>query len=132
MIELRSPQATGCLGTQGFAGDSSCPRWLFYLCLANPLAAQRPNRSNEWVREWLDPNGDIPEGTELFETAHMLRTLFAENGEVQPYFVMSSPKLPRDVGTSPLRDDLGPQGTELVYISTIWIDEVVRTLRSMC
>lgn len=94
--------------------------------------AQRPNRSNEWVREWLDPNGDIPEGTELFETAHMLRTLFAENGEVQPYFVMSSPKLPRDVGTSPLRDDLGPQGTELVYISTIWIDEVVRTLLSMC
>lgn len=102
---------------------------LFESWLIQKPTAQEPNRSNRWVSEWLDPNADIRDGSVLADVAHALETFYMQNGDVDPAFL--DMELPRDQGTSLIFPALGPEGTEMVYIQTIWIDPGVSTTPSM-
>lgn len=82
--------------------------------------AEYPERSNEWISEFLEP--PLPEDGTYKSTAHALKELYEKNGEPQPSFGMFKIQIPGDQGTSSAADDLGPQGAELVYLPLIWID----------
>lgn len=94
--------------------------------------AQTPDRSNQWVSDWLAVDGDLQHNVATGDCVQVLRTFYTKDGEIQPALAMSNPKIQRDQGVSAVADDLGPQGTEIVYISLIWIDENVRIIQSTC
>lgn len=82
--------------------------------------AEYPERSNEWISEFLEPS--LPKDNMYKATAKAMKELYEENGGVQPSFAMFNIKIQGDQGTSSAADDLGPQGAELVYFPTIWIN----------
>lgn len=92
--------------------------------------AQEPNRGNRWVSEWLGPDANIRDGTENDNFAHALEAFYTPQGDVNGSVLLLELELPRDQGTSPLEPDLGPQGTEMVYMPMIWIDPGVSTTPS--
>lgn len=75
-------------------------------------------RNNDWIR-LLDPTRNYPQDTR--ETAHGLQSLYDPDGTVNRAIEYKGTSEVRADGTD-IHTDLGPTGTELVYISAIWID----------
>ncbi|KAG8167415.1 hypothetical protein KVR01_003104 [Diaporthe batatas] len=83
-----------------------------------PAAQAGPGRTNDWLN-LLDPRREYADNTE--ETARGLQALYASDGSVHQSFINKDFSEPRGDGTS-IYGDLGPTGTELVYIPAFWID----------
>lgn len=90
--------------------------------------AETPDGNNDWVRELLDLT--IRKENPISGTAYALQTLYTPNGEIRNAIALGNVRIPGGLsqGTSPIADFLGPQGTEIVYISAIWIDYAVSTI----
>lgn len=95
--------------------------------ILKPTAHGGPERNNDW-KALLQVKSDekLPETSE--DTAIALQSLYQSDGSVQPTisFRATSDQRPDDVVR--IADDLGPQGTELVYITSFWIHIDVRLI----
>lgn len=89
--------------------------------------AQRPDRTREWINEFVRAGAEVAHNWDLQDCSTMLRTLYTVGGEVQAMFDV---KTPQHEG-SLMADDLGDNGTELVYFQTIYIHENVRAIPLM-
>lgn len=97
--------------------------------ILKPTAHGGPERNNDW-EALLQVKSDekLPESSE--DTAIALQSLYQSDGSVQPTISFGAASDQRPDDEVRIADDLGPQGTELVYINCFWIHVDVRLILS--